>query len=180
MVTACQKASGTVGGFLFFRAVETETSEGQGTWQRPKLLARLCMASFINQGLVFPLYLIGCAGAYALKGMPEEEVRKLIDGVYATWLQPQQLEAVHAYIQVMRLHGVALMAVFAARTLLRFTGTLRMWQGWKDGMHIYITAQLLGVLVPMLVAGREAFNFLGFLIALNWCFLYFTQRRVMR
>ena len=160
--------------------METGSSGGKDTWQRPKLLARLCAASFINQGLVFPLYLIGCAGAYALGRMPQDEVAGLVGSVYARWLQPPQVEAVQAYVNVLRTHGVALMAVFAVRTLVRFIGTLRMWQGWKDGLHIYITGQLLGVLVPMLVAGREAFNFFGFLIALNWCFLYFTLRKTLR
>lgn len=169
-----------VGGFLFFRAVEKENQVQTARWQRPKLLERLCVASFINQGVVFPLYLIGCAGAYALGRMPQEEVANLVASVYAKWLQPAQVEAMQAYINVFRLHGVALMAVFALRTLVRFIGTLRMWQGWKDGLHIYITAQLLGVLVPMLVAGREAFGLFGLLIALNWCFLYFTMRRVLR
>jgi hypothetical protein len=174
-----KKASGIVGGFLFFRAVEQQTEEA-GAWKRPVLLARLCTASFINQGVVFPLYLVGLAGAYALRGMPEDEVARLIDGVYAPWLQPAQVAAMQAYVGMLRVHGVALMAVFALRTAVRFAGTLRMWHGRKDGLHLYIMAQLLGVLVPMLVAGRTAFNFFGFLIALNWCFLYFTQRKVLR
>lgn len=144
------------------------------------MLAHLCVASFINQGVVFPLYLIGVLGAYAMQHMPEEEVHALITTFYAGWLQPAQQEALQAYIAVLRAHGMALMGVFALRTLVRFTGTLRMWQGWKDGFHIYTTAQLLGVLAPMLIAGKGAFNLLGFIIALNWCYLYFTQRKALR
>ena len=144
------------------------------------MLARLCVASFVNQGVAFPLYLIGILGAYAVQHMPEEEVRDLITTVYSKWLRPEQQEAMQTYISMLRLHGVALMGVFALRTLARFVGTYRMWQGWKDGFHIYTSAQLLGMLVPILIAGPKSLNILGFFIALNWCYLYFTQRKALR
>ena len=67
----------------------------------------------------------------------------------------------------------------ALRTFARFMGTLRMWNGHHDGLHIYITAQLLGMLVPILVAGPKTLDFLGFIIALNWCYLYYTQRKAL-
>ncbi len=144
------------------------------------MLNRLCIASFINQALVFPLYLLGCVGAYALNRMPEAEVVDLVNGIYSKWLRSDQVGAMQEYIHVLRLHGVALMGVFALRTLVRFLGTLRMYQGRLDGFHIYTTAQLLGMLVPILIAGPRSLNFLGFLIALNWCYLYFMQRKVLR
>lgn len=144
------------------------------------MLARLCIASFVNQAVVFPLYLIGVLGAYAVQHTPEQELQNLITTFYAKLLQPEQQEAMHAYISMLRAHGVALMGVFALRTLARFVGTYRMWQGWKDGFHIYTSAQLLGMLVPMLIAGPKSLNILGFFIALNWCYLYFTQRKVLK
>lgn len=151
-----------------------------GGWERPKLLSRLCAASFINQGIVFPLYVIGVAGAYLVGRMPEEEVHRLIDATYGHWFGPDQRASLAAYIDMIRAHGVPLMGVFALRTLVRFFGTLRMWQGWKDGFHIYTTAQLLGLLLPMLVAGAAMFNGLGLFLVLNWCYLYYTQLRVLR
>jgi hypothetical protein len=151
-----------------------------GAWERPRLLARLCVASFINQGVVFPLYLLGMLGAWLVQGMPEQEVEALVAQTWARVLDPAQQQAMQGYMAIMRAHGVALMGVLAARTLVRAVGTFRLWQGRRDGLHIYISAQLLGMLLPMLVAGPGTFNFFGFLIALNWCWLYFTQRHALR
>ncbi|MGV9011759.1 MAG: hypothetical protein ACOH13_04105 [Flavobacteriales bacterium] len=149
-------------------------------WERPPMLARLCVASFINQGVVFPLYLSGILLAYVMHGMPLEEVRNLVATTYSSWLPPDRLEAMQTYVASLREHGVALMSIFAARTLVRFVGTLRMWQGRKEGFHIYTSAQLLGMLLPMLVDAPDTFNVLGFFLALNWCYLYFTQRNALR
>ena len=150
-------------------------------WERPKMLARLCVASFVNQGVVFPLYLSGILVSYVLQGMSVEEVRNLVSSTYSTWLPPDRIEAMQLYVGSLRAHGVALMAIFSLRTLVRFFGTLRMWQGKKEGFHIYTSAQLLGILVPMLVVdGLASFNFLGFVLALNWCYLYFTQRNALK
>ena len=117
--------------------------------------------------------------AYVMQGMPAEEVRGLITSTYSSWLPPDRLEAMQGYVSALREHGVPLMTIFAARTLVRFLGTLRMWNGKKDGFHIYTSAQLLGMLVPMLVAGPGTLNFLGFLLAINWSYLYFTQRKAL-
>jgi hypothetical protein len=79
----------------------------------------------------------------------------------------------------MREHGVGLMSVLALRTLARFIGTLRMWRLHWSGFHIYTTAQLLGLLVPMLIAGSELFAPLSLIIVLGWCYLYWNHRRAM-
>ncbi len=147
---------------------------------RPVMLTRLCVASFINQGVVFPLYLIGIIGAYALRGMSDEEVRHLVESSWSWMIGPDRQEAAFAYVKVMRTHGVALMAVFALRTLARAVGVFRMWNGNLDGFHIYTSAQLLGMLVPILIAGSGALNILGFLLAINWCYLYFIHRKALK
>lgn len=144
------------------------------------MLTRLCVASFINQGLVFPLYLIGILGAYSLRGMSVEEVRHLIEATWSSLLNGEQQAALLSYVGVLRDHGVALMSVFALRTLVRFVGVYRMWNGKLDGFHVYTSAQLLGMLVPILVAGRETLNILGFFLAINWCYLYFIHRKALK
>ncbi len=167
------------GAFSLLRAVEpSPIPPGEGV--RPKTLTWLCVASFANQGLVFPLYLMGILAAVALKGMPTEEIRHLVETTYAALIRSAAQDELMAYIELMKAHGVALMGVFALRTLARFVGTLRMWQGWKDGFHIYTMAQLLGVLLPILVAGPKMFSFIGFILALNWCYLYFIHRKILR
>jgi hypothetical protein len=168
-----------VGGFSFFRGVEQPTGHS-GAWERPKILTRLCALSFINQGVVFPLYLFGLLGVYMMQHMPAEEVQRLITDTWSRWMVPEQQEALRSYMDLMREHGKAVMGIFALRTLVRAFGTWRMWTGWRDGFHIYTSAQLLGILLPLWIAGPRTFNFLGFFIALNWCYLYFTQRKALR
>ena len=89
------------------------------------------------------------------------------------------LRARHRYLDLFREHGVALLGVFALRTAVRFVGTLRMWQLKGDGFHIYTTAQLLGILLPMLIAGTEMFSFLGLVLASLWCLMYFARMKAI-
>ncbi|MEO8733143.1 MAG: hypothetical protein ABI373_02305 [Flavobacteriales bacterium] len=151
-----------------------------GPWQRPRSLMRLCVLSFIDQGVVFPIYLFGLLSAFIMHSMSAEEVQHMLDGVPANLVSSAQRQALVPYMDMLRLHGVALMGIFALRTVARFIGTLRMWNGRNDGLHIYITAQLLGMLLPIMIAGSKTLDFLGFIIALNWCYLYFTQRKALR
>ncbi len=147
---------------------------------RPRMLTWLCVASFINQGVVFPLYLMGILMSYVMRDMSPEEIRELVEKTYAKFIQPDQREQMVTYLGVLKVHGLALMSVFALRTLARFIGTFRMWQGWKDGFHIYTSAQLLGMLVPIMIVGPETINFIGFILAINWCYLYFIHRKALK
>ncbi len=126
---------------------------------RPRTLHWLCVASFANQALVFPFYLMGIVAALVMRDMPEEEIRQLMQSSWATLVQPAQQDELLAYTGLLKAHGVALMSALVLRTLARFIGTLRMWQGWRDGFHIYTTAQLVGVLAPILIAGPLMFSF---------------------
>lgn len=148
--------------------------------ERPRTLTWLCVASFANQAVVFPLYLLGFGAAWYLKGQSVEAIEEMMNTAYARFIQPDQREQLLKLAPLVKEHGVALTAVFAARTAARFVGTLRMWQGWKDGFHIYTTAQLLGMLVPILIAGPVTINFIGFILALNWCYLYFIHRQFLK
>jgi hypothetical protein len=151
-----------------------------GPWQRPRLLARLCTASFIDQGVVFPIYLLGIAASAFVARMDPDAFHGLMESNYERFLEPEQREQMMAYADLLRTHGVALMSVFALRTLVRFIGTLRMWQGRRDGFHIYTMAQLLGCLLPILIAGPAMFSALGFLLVLSWCYFYFLLRKTLR
>ncbi len=144
------------------------------------MLKWLCVASFINQGVVFPLYLMGILMSYVMRDMSPEEIRELVEKTYAKFIQPDQREQMVTYLELLKVHGVVLMSVFALRTLARFIGTFRMWQGWKDGFHIYTSAQLLGMLVPIMIVGPETINLIGFILAINWCYLYFIHRKSLR
>jgi hypothetical protein len=130
--------------------------------------------------VVFPIYVFGLLLALGMRTMSADEAGHLLDAMPTGLVSAAQRKAMVPYLDMLRLHGVALMVVLALRTLVRFFGTLRMWNGHHDGLHIYISAQLLGMLLPILVAGPKTLDFLGFIIALNWCYLYFTQRKALR
>ncbi len=137
------------------------------------------MFSFIDQGLMFPIYLVGMAVSGFMAHMDPEQLDTLLRDEYGVFFQGEQLEQMMRMANVLREHGVALMAVFALRTLARFIGTLRMWQLRGDGLHIYITSQLLGILVPMIVGGPPMFSFFGLLMSVTWCYFYWTQRKAL-
>lgn len=147
--------------------------------QRPKGLTRLCLASFINQGVMFPLYLLGIPISAMIQTMDPDALENLVRQEYEPYFDDAQVEQFLTYSSVLREHGVALMAVLALRTVARFVGVLRMWRLKEDGFHIYTTAQLLGVLLPMLVAGNAMFSFFGLMTAVLWCLLYWQQRRLI-
>lgn len=146
---------------------------------RPPTLTRLCVLSFINQGLMFPCYLAGFLASFYLKGTDPQALRDMADAFYKDLLEPAQLEQMYGYLDLLREHGIALMAVFTLRTAGRFTGTLRMWRLKGDGFHIYTTAQLLGILLPMLIAGTALFSMLGLVAVSLWCLMYFVRMRAI-
>ena len=49
------------------------------------------------------------------------------------------------------------------------------------GQVRFLAALLLAdfVLIPLLVAGPRTLDIFGFLLAMNWCWLYFTQRKAL-
>ncbi len=146
---------------------------------RPPTLTRLCVLSFINQGVVFPLYLMGFFTSFSLADMDQQELWAMADALYGTMLEETQLERLHDLLDLFHEHGVALMGVYALRTAARFFGTLRMWQLKGDGFHLYTTAQLIGILLPMLIAGTEMFSFLGLVIASLWCLMYYARMKAV-
>ncbi len=146
---------------------------------RPAGLTRLCVMSFIDQGLFLLLYILGIPAAIVLKNTDADQVNAMVERFYSGLLEPEQIQAATRTVEMMRDHGVALMSVLALRTLVRFIGTLRMWRLHWKGFHIYTTAQLLGLLVPMLIAGSELFTPLSLIIVLGWCYLYWNHRRAM-
>jgi hypothetical protein len=86
--------------------------------------------------------------------------------------QEQQITQLLGMAEVFRSHGSLLMTILALRTVGRFVGVWRMWRLHFDGFHIYTTSQLLGILLPMLVAGNVMFTWLGALTAVLWCLMY--------
>lgn len=146
---------------------------------RPPALARLCIASFIDQGVFILLYLLCIPAAAMIKDMDPDALNNMVRTAYGPLLKADQLDTAMQYLDLLRTHGVALMTVFALRTIARFIGTLRMWKLKSDGLHIYITAQLLGLLVPMLIAGAKLFAPVSLVVILGWCFLYWTHRKAL-
>jgi hypothetical protein len=146
---------------------------------RPPALTRLCVLSFINQGVMFPMYVLGLMAAPYLRDADPQVLHDTAETLYRGYFNPEQMEQLFGFLDTFRDHGIALTTVFALRTAARFIGTLRMWNLRGDGFHIYTTAQLLGVLVPMLIAGRNMFSPLGLLAVALWCLMYFVRMRAV-
>ena len=146
---------------------------------RPPALTRLCVLSFINQGVVFPLYVLGFLASFAVRDTDPQVMHDTVSAIYKGWFDEEQMERMFRFLDILREHGVALMGVFALRTAARFAGTLRMWHLHGDGFHIYTIAQLLGVLLPMLIAGAETFSPLGLMAVALWCLMYFTRMKAI-
>lgn len=144
--------------------------------QRPAGLQRLAIASFINQGVVFLVYSFGLFMALFMRTMDVEELVDMMRTQYEGLVGEQDLDQVEAYTRVLHEHGLALMGVFLLRTLARFAGVLRMWHRHPDGFHIYTSAQLLGILLPMLIGGNLFFSVFGLVAAVLWCMMYHQQR----
>lgn len=144
--------------------------------ERPAAFQRLAVASFINQGFVFLVYFFGLFASLMLASMDVEDAVELVRTSMWIPLDEQSMEELEANTRMLHDHGTALMLVLILRTVARFVGVLRMWHRHSDGFHIYTTAQLLGILLPMLIAGNELFSFTGLLAAGLWCLLYHGQR----
>ncbi len=149
------------------------------TAPRPPALTRLCVLSFINQGVMFPIYLLGFFASFSLADIDPQELWAMADAIYGKMLDSTELDRLHGFLDLFQEHGTALMGVLALRTAARFIGTLRMWQLKGDGFHIYTTAQLLGILLPMLIAGTAMFSLLGLVLVSLWCLMYFVRMRAI-
>lgn len=144
-----------------------------------RVIRWLCTASFVNQGFSLFMYLLLLASAGAIANLPLEEVQAMAIATYGKLLDSAGEERMHRFVQMLHGQGAVLFGLYALRTVARAYGTWRMWKRERIGLHIYVSAQLLGVLVPMLVLGRELFDLLGFIMVLNWCYLYWSARRVL-
>ena len=147
---------------------------------RSSALTRLCIFSFVNQGVLFPVYFLGIFSTALLSRMTPDEVETLLRTGTGGLLQGAQLEQMRTAVELLRENGVWIMFVLALRTLARFIGVLRMWKLKGDGFHIYTTAQLLGILVPMLIGGQAMFSGLGLITVAMWCYLYWSQLKFLK
>ena len=129
---------------------------------------------------MFPVYFLGIFSTALLSRMTPEEVEALLRTSTYGLLQTGQLEQMLTVAESLRENGVWIMLVLALRTLARFIGVLRMWKLKGDGFHIYTTAQLLGILLPMLIGGQAMFSGLGLITAVMWCYLYWSQLKVLK
>lgn len=148
-------------------------------WQRPPMLRWLCLSSAVNQVFCVFMYFMALLFTISIQRMPAAEVDGLMQDLYSRWVQPDQLERLTRITDMLRSHGMLFLSILLLRTVARSVGTWRMWNGHLDGLHIYISAQLLGVLLPMALVDRSLFDGFGLLMALNWSYLYWSVRRAL-
>jgi hypothetical protein len=104
--------------------------------QRPPFLSALCLLTFIGSSIGF----IG----YFLAALFFEKTSEIIIK-YSSWHSTEVISPVYFTL---------LMALFA----LSLTGAIRMWKFHRDGFFLYVFAQLVLLVLPVLWINPQAFS----------------------
>ncbi len=147
----------------------------QGLTTRPDLINVLGILTFINSGFFILIYGIGALGMAAVAQTPVEEFIALVRESAGAYLQPAQLDEMDGLIRILHTHGAALMLIYLVRTILRLIGSVGIWQGRRDGFHLYAGAQLVGLFVPHLILPWALLGFFGPLMTVGITALYGSQ-----
>jgi hypothetical protein len=103
---------------------------------RPSLLSALCILTFIGSGTAF----IG----YFTASLFFEQTQKIII----------EYSSMHSTEGLTPLYFTALMALYA----ISLTGAIRMWKLHRDGLYLYIAAQIIILFLPSVWLGWESFS----------------------
>ena len=103
---------------------------------RPALLSALCILTFAGSGLAFI--------AYFFASLLYEDVSQLIIQ-YSSW---------HTVEHISPLYFTLFMVFYA----ISLTGAIRMWKLHRDGYYLYVFAQIIILLLPVLWVNKEAFS----------------------
>ena len=104
--------------------------------RRPDLLSALCILTFIGSGIAF----LG----YFAAALFFEQTKELI----------VRYSSRHSVEIISPLFFTVLMAFYA----LSLTGAIRMWKLHRDGLYLYVPAQLIILFFPSVYIGWEAFS----------------------
>ena len=103
---------------------------------RPSLLSALCILTFIGSGTAF--------FGYFAASLFFEHTKDII----------VEYSSMHSAEGISPLYFTSLMALYA----LSLTGAIRMWKLHRDGLFLYIIAQLIIMFLPVIWMGGESFS----------------------
>jgi len=117
--------------------------------KRPSLLAVLCILTFIANGLGILIYLL----------------LTVAFGAFST-----MLSGIPGLGAMIASGGIALFASSLIISVATLFGAIKMWQMKKMGFFIYVGAQVIGLIVPIIFG--LGFSFVGFIFTALFVVLY--------
>lgn len=125
--------------------------------KRPDLLSALCILSFIGSTIAFFLYFL--ASVFF-------EKTSAIIIKYSNWHSTQAISPFY-------------FTLFMALSAVSLVGAIRMWKLHRDGFFIYVLAQVILLILPVIWIGPNSFSVTGAIFttifvlgyALNWKYL---------
>lgn len=69
-------------------------------------------------------------------------------------------------------HAKTLLIVAIGVTLLALAGVIMMWKLKKTGFYLYTGAQLLGIIIPVVIAGMASMSWFGLIISVAFIVMY--------
>lgn len=143
---------------------------------RPDAILRMyAVGSFLNTGFFMLLYGLGILSMAAIRTMPYAEFEGLFLQQLGAIEDREVAASAQAMLHIFHESGVLLLTIFFLRTALRFSGVLLMWRGRKQGFHLYVFAQLVGIFAPHLVLPWHFLGLWGPLAAVGMTALYGAQ-----
>ncbi|MCC6541921.1 MAG: hypothetical protein IT225_06845 [Flavobacteriales bacterium] len=151
-----------------------------GSTERPDLIQVLGSITFVNTGLFMALYSLMFLSMLVLRQMPVDEFVASISDSAALYLPKENLGEMESIARLLHAHGVLLMAIYLARTVLRFIGALGMWRGRRSGFHLYAAAQFVGLFAPHIVLPWSMLGVFGPLLTVAVTAMYGSQLKRMQ
>ncbi len=151
-----------------------------GTTKRPDLISALGVLTFVNTGAFTLIYGIGALGMAQVRALPYEQFEQMLHDGVLRYMQPDQVEQLEVIAPIFYYHGLSLMLIYLARTVLRLVGAVAMWRGRKVGFHLYAAAQLLGIFAPHIVLPWAFLGVAGPLATVATTAVYGTQLKRLR
>ncbi|MDQ3048181.1 MAG: hypothetical protein M3R27_11590 [Bacteroidota bacterium] len=147
--------------------MEQTNTGAEVTAKRPTFLTVLCILSFVAAGIAVIASIIGYMGMAVVEGMGGMEGLANADGVEGMTTMPGMEDAM-----AMMVHAKTLLIVGIVITAIALFGVIQMWKQKKMGFYIYTGAQVIGIIIPIAIAGMVAFSALGLFFSIAFIVMY--------
>jgi hypothetical protein len=153
-----------------------------GAKKRPTFLTVLCILSFIAIGITIITSVVGYAGMSALssfggefenawnEGMAELEDAEGLDDLSAAW--GEAMGEIGGGVSTLIEYASLLLIIGILVAIIALIGVIMMWKLKKVGFFIYTGAQLIGILLPVVIAGSIAFSTVGTFFSVAFIVMY--------